>query len=90
MDKCGTRTELCNDCKRYIQIKDQDKHFTSNCKYPPVNEPKPSINRKEANITNPFLNANKPIDTSTFYKNKSNSLANSKQRANDNKQGFNH
>jgi hypothetical protein len=49
MDSCGTRTELCYSCNRFIQMKDQEEHFASNCKYPIVVE-KPKISE----INNPF------------------------------------
>lgn len=71
LNKCGTRTELCNECKRYIQIKDQEEHFTSNCKSPPV---------IEKIINNPFSSTAAAattsggryvpkIDANSFYKN---------------------
>ena len=28
---CGSRTELCTDCKKYILIKDLNKHLENNC-----------------------------------------------------------
>jgi hypothetical protein len=31
---CGTRTELCDLCGRYVQLKDLEKHNSSGCNYP--------------------------------------------------------
>ncbi len=73
LNKCGTRTELCNECKRYIQIKDQEEHFTSNCKSPPViekiiNNPFTSVAAAAAATTSGGRIIPK-IDANSFYKN---------------------
>ncbi len=64
MASCGTRTELCHSCNRYIKLKDQEEHFVSNCKYPLVVE-KPKLNE----IDNPYRASlvMPKIDTKTFY-----------------------
>lgn len=36
MDFCGSRTEQCDKCKRYIQIKDRNKHDMTSCSYPTI------------------------------------------------------
>ena len=52
---CGSRTELCSLCSRYIQLKDKSKHETSNCKYPEVVKvPKQEIASKLPNRTTLF------------------------------------
>jgi len=33
---CGSRTELCTMCERYIKLKDLDIHISTNCQYPEV------------------------------------------------------
>ena len=43
-DFCGSRTELCSLCKRYIQLKDLDVHVAMKCEYPEV-QPKPATTR---------------------------------------------
>ncbi len=35
-DFCGSRTELCAKCNRYIQLKDLDVHTAMDCTYPEV------------------------------------------------------
>jgi len=32
---CGSRTELCERCLKYIMLRDKEQHDTSNCKYSP-------------------------------------------------------
>ena len=52
---CGSRTELCSLCSRYIQLKDKSKHETSNCKYPEVVKvPKQESASKLPNRTTSF------------------------------------
>lgn len=41
IDFCGSRTEKCAKCNQYIQFKDKYKHDSSNCAYPPPQQPKP-------------------------------------------------
>ena len=47
MSFCGSRTELCSSCKKYIQLKDKILHEDSNCKLPAFKEP--LQNRKTSN-----------------------------------------
>lgn len=52
-DFCGSRTEHCPKCMRYIQIKDQDMHDISECQLPEVQsqpKSKPSNNMAEDNF----------------------------------------
>jgi hypothetical protein len=39
---CGSRTEKCAKCQRFVSMKDHAQHVQTNCKYPPVPE-EPSI-----------------------------------------------
>ncbi len=64
MVSCGTRTELCHSCNRYIKLKDQEEHFVSNCKYPLVVE-KPKLNEIDNPYRAPLVMPK--IDTKTFY-----------------------
>ena len=50
---CGTRTELCTKCSRYIKIKDFNQHESSNCAYPIVIETKKLPLKSEVS-TRPF------------------------------------
>ena len=36
VEYCGTRTEKCDKCLRYVQTKDRTRHETSNCEYPTI------------------------------------------------------
>ena len=38
-DYCGSRTECCPKCKRYIQIRDHDQHEITDCAYPEQKPP---------------------------------------------------
>ena len=42
LNYCGSRTEKCSVCNRYVQMKDKYKHETSNCEYPPAPVVKPT------------------------------------------------
>ena len=32
---CGSRTERCDECKRYVRLSDMGAHQQSNCQFPP-------------------------------------------------------
>ncbi|CAF0708534.1 unnamed protein product [Brachionus calyciflorus] len=34
LEACGTRTEQCDKCKKYVLIRDRNKHIETNCNYP--------------------------------------------------------
>ena len=40
MEYCGSRTEKCDTCDRYIQKKDLEKHIETGCQYPVKEESK--------------------------------------------------
>ena len=40
-DYCGSRTETCEKCKRFVKLKDMDLHASSNCELPVP--PKPQL-----------------------------------------------
>lgn len=48
---CGTRTDLCDLCGRYIQLKDLERHNSSGCIYPESikNKPKRIIENRDDN-----------------------------------------
>lgn len=54
---CGSRTDLCTKCSRYIQLKDFNRHEDSACAYPeaPKTEPKPAVSntRQRAGVRPP-------------------------------------
>ena len=45
---CGSRTEKCEKCDKYIQIKDRIAHESANCAYPPT---KPVANKVNPGLT---------------------------------------
>ncbi len=50
---CGSRTDLCTKCSRYIKLKDFSRHEDSGCAFPEVVarvEPKPVVNSKRTVI----------------------------------------
>lgn len=38
VEYCGSRTEKCDVCDRFIQMKDLTEHVNAGCQYPPVKE----------------------------------------------------
>lgn len=38
VEYCGSRTEKCDTCDRFIQMKDLTEHVNTGCQYPPVKE----------------------------------------------------
>lgn len=38
VEYCGSRTEKCDVCDRFIQVKDLSEHVNTGCQYPPIKE----------------------------------------------------
>ena len=38
VEYCGSRTEKCDTCDRFVQMKDLTEHVNTGCQYPPVKE----------------------------------------------------
>ena len=47
---CGSRTEKCLKCNQYIKAKDQSKHESTNCAFPPV-QVQPPVQPQINNMT---------------------------------------
>jgi len=57
---CGTRTELCTKCSRYIKIKDFNQHESSNCAYPIIVERlRPDVSTRPFRLTESFNSLDK-------------------------------
>ena len=46
MEYCGSRTEKCDICDRYIQKKDLEAHIDTGCQYPLKEEKKPAPSKR--------------------------------------------
>ena len=68
---CGTRTELCTKCSRYIKIKDFNQHESSNCAYPIIVETKKQPLKPEV-WTRPFRHTNSSNSLDKNYLNQFN------------------
>ena len=38
VEYCGSRTEKCDICERFVQMKDLTEHVNTGCQYPPIKE----------------------------------------------------
>ncbi|XP_038059896.1 TRAF-type zinc finger domain-containing protein 1-like [Patiria miniata] len=54
-DFCGSRTEPCPKCSRYIYFRDKVRHEATDCKYPEVKPVKPNPFQSTAAVRDPYL-----------------------------------
>lgn len=82
MDFCGTRTEKCAKCDKFIMHKDKSRHEESNCSYPVSTQPTTSkqnrlvLNKPTRPVENTLLDSIRQNQARGLVKKETNNTSN--------------